>query len=85
MSSISLPEGFAPYNVQNLHGDIYVSYAKQDAAKKHPVIKAGLGYVTLFNAIGRFKKELISIVFYIYFLLLSVALLTIVANVFIDC
>ena len=41
----ALPAGFAPFNVQELGGSIYVSYAKQDADAEDEVAGAGLGYV----------------------------------------
>lgn len=53
-----IPAGFAPFNVQNIHGDIYVSYAKQDATKHNPVKKAGFGYVTLFNSRGQYLRRI---------------------------
>ena len=36
-----VPQGFGPYNVQNLNGKLYVTYAMQDANKRTDVtIKA---------------------------------------------
>ncbi len=29
----NLPSGFAPFNIQNLNGNLYVTYAMQDPAK----------------------------------------------------
>lgn len=48
-----LPEGYAPFNVQNIGGNIYVAFAKPDAAKHDEVDGAGLGYVDVFSPAGR--------------------------------
>ena len=32
----NLPAGYAPYNIQNLSGKLYVTYAVQDPTKKVP-------------------------------------------------
>lgn len=53
----NLPSGFAPFNVQNLNGALYVTYAQQDATKHDEIAGAGLGFVDSFdlqgNLIGR--------------------------------
>jgi uncharacterized protein (TIGR03118 family) len=56
----TLPAGFAPFNVQNLGGNIFVTYAMQDAAKVDEVAGPGLGYVDVFNPAGAFLSRLIS-------------------------
>jgi uncharacterized protein (TIGR03118 family) len=52
-----IPRGFAPFNVQNIGGDLYVTFAKQD-----PVINVaagpGLGYVDVFSPSGRLLRRL---------------------------
>jgi uncharacterized protein (TIGR03118 family) len=48
-----IPADFAPFNVQGIGPNIYVTYAKQDAAKHDPVGGAGLGYVAIFSPDGR--------------------------------
>ena len=53
-----IPRGFAPFNVQNIGGDIYVTFAKQDAAKHDEVDGAGLGYVEVFSPTGQFERSL---------------------------
>lgn len=53
-----LPRGFAPFNVQNIGGDLYVSYAKQDSAKHDDVDGAGLGYVDVFSPGGTLLMRL---------------------------
>ena len=48
----NLPAGFAPFNVQNIGGDIYVAWAKQDAEKHDEVAGRKLGYVDVFDPTG---------------------------------
>jgi uncharacterized protein (TIGR03118 family) len=47
-----LPKGYAPFGVQALGGNIYVTYALQDAQKKDEVDKPGKGYVAEFTPDG---------------------------------
>ncbi len=47
-----VPKGFAPFGIQALGGNIVVTYAKQDAAKKDDVAGPGLGYVDEFTPNG---------------------------------
>lgn len=56
----SLPAGFAPFNVQQLNGSIFVTYAKQDAAKRDEVDGAGLGFVDVYTTSGHLVKRLVS-------------------------
>ena len=51
-SDDQLPAGFAPFNVQNIGGNIYVSFALQDSDKHDEVDGAGLGYVDVFTPLG---------------------------------
>jgi uncharacterized protein (TIGR03118 family) len=48
-----VPHGFAPFNVQNIGGTLFVTYAKQDAPRHDPVGGTGFGYVELFTPSGR--------------------------------
>jgi len=48
----NLPEGFAPFNVQNIGGNIYVAFAKQDAEKHDEVAGRKLGFVDVFDGSG---------------------------------
>jgi uncharacterized protein (TIGR03118 family) len=48
-----IPHGFAPFNIQNIGGTLFVTYAKQDAARHDPVGGDGLGYVELFTPSGK--------------------------------
>jgi uncharacterized protein (TIGR03118 family) len=56
----SVPAGYAPFNIQNLGGNLYVMYAKQNAAKSFATLGAGLGYVAIFNLSGGLVKHLVS-------------------------
>ena len=49
-----LPAGYAPFGIQALNGSIFVTYAKQDAAKKDEVAGNGNGYVDQFTPDGAF-------------------------------
>ena len=53
-----LPSGFAPFNVQNIGGNIFVSFAMQDSNKHDEVDGAGLGYVDIFSPEGRRLRRL---------------------------
>jgi uncharacterized protein (TIGR03118 family) len=43
---------FAPFNIQDLGGTLFVTYAKQDKAKRFDVPGAGLGFVDMFDTSG---------------------------------
>jgi uncharacterized protein (TIGR03118 family) len=48
----NLPKGYAPFNVQELGGKIYVTYALQDADKHDDVAGPHHGFVDVFNLDG---------------------------------
>jgi uncharacterized protein (TIGR03118 family) len=48
-----VPRGFAPFNIQNIGGVLFVTYAKQDAPKHDNVAGAGLGFVEIFTTSGK--------------------------------
>jgi len=50
----NLPSGFAPFNVANINGNIWVTYAQQDATKRGSVAGPGAGVVNVFNTDGQF-------------------------------
>lgn len=56
----TLPSGYAPFNIQNIGGNLYVTYALQDSTKKTQVGGAGNGYVAVFSAAGTLISNLIS-------------------------
>jgi uncharacterized protein (TIGR03118 family) len=47
-----VPAGFAPFNVQNIGGSIFVTFAKQDSTQHDDVPGPGLGYVDKFAPDG---------------------------------
>ena len=56
----SIPRGFAPFNIQNIQGNLYVAYAKQDDAKMDEVAGAGLGFVNVFDPNGNLIRRIAS-------------------------
>jgi len=56
----TIPAGFAPFNVANLGGKLYVAYAKQDDEKHDDVAGAGNGFVNVFDMDGNLQKRLVS-------------------------
>jgi uncharacterized protein (TIGR03118 family) len=56
----NIPAGFAPFGIQALNGNLYVTFAKQDSAKHDETTGAGLGYVDVFdfsgNLVGQFAS-----------------------------
>jgi uncharacterized protein (TIGR03118 family) len=55
-----LPNGYAPFNIQNLGGTMYVTYALQDGAKHDEVPGAGRGFVDSFDLQGNFIARIAS-------------------------
>jgi uncharacterized protein (TIGR03118 family) len=54
-----IPAGFAPFNIWNLGGNLYVAHAKQDANKKFDVAGVGNGYVDVFDTTGKLLQSLV--------------------------
>ena len=48
----NLPSGYAPFDIQNIGGKLYVTYALQDADKKDDVAGAGHGFIDVFDENG---------------------------------
>jgi uncharacterized protein (TIGR03118 family) len=48
----AVPAGYAPFNIWNLGGQLYVMWAKQSPSKTSFVTGAGLGAVSVFNLTG---------------------------------
>jgi uncharacterized protein (TIGR03118 family) len=55
-----IPAGFAPFGIQTINGDVYVTYAMQDANKEDDVPGKHLGYVNVFDASGKLIRRLVS-------------------------
>jgi uncharacterized protein (TIGR03118 family) len=49
-----LPRGYAPFNVAEIHGKVFVTYAKQDADREDDVAGPGHGFIDVFSTSGRF-------------------------------
>ena len=56
----NLPAGYAPFNIENINGQLYVTYALQDASKHDDVSGAGHGFVDIFDTNGNLLKRLVS-------------------------
>jgi uncharacterized protein (TIGR03118 family) len=54
-----LPAGYAPFNVANLGGQLFVTYARQDADGRDDVAGQGHGIVDVFDLQGNFVQRLI--------------------------
>jgi len=55
-----IPEGYAPFGIQNIGGIIYVTYAKQDDDKKDDVRGMGHGFVNAFDTSGNLIRRVAS-------------------------
>ncbi|MEO7145244.1 MAG: TIGR03118 family protein [Bryobacteraceae bacterium] len=56
----NVPSGYAPFNIQNINGKLYVAWAEQNAAKRFAVSGAGLGYVSIYDLNGNLLQHLVS-------------------------
>jgi len=56
----NLPAGYAPFGIRNINGQIFVTYALQDAKGEDDVAGPGNGFVNVFTTSGTFVKRLIS-------------------------
>lgn len=56
----TVPAGYAPFNIQNLNGNLYVTYAKQDLTGVFDAPGAGNGYVAVYDATGKLLQHLVS-------------------------
>jgi uncharacterized protein (TIGR03118 family) len=55
-----IPGGYAPFGIQNIDGDLYVTYAQQDAQKHDNVAGNGLGFVDVFDTDGHLLRRFAS-------------------------
>jgi len=55
-----IPAGFAPFGIQSINGNLYVTYAKQDADRHDDVAGKGLGYVDVFDPNGNLIDRIVS-------------------------
>jgi uncharacterized protein (TIGR03118 family) len=56
----NVPAGYAPFNVQNLGGTLYVTYAKQDPQRHDDVAGPGHGFVDSYTLDGVLIRRLVS-------------------------
>jgi uncharacterized protein (TIGR03118 family) len=56
----NLPAGYSPFNVQNLGGKLYVTYAVPQPSREDDVPGPGHGIVDVFDLQGRLQRRLIS-------------------------
>lgn len=56
----TIPAGLAPFGIQALNGNIYVTYAKQDASMTDEVTGPGLGYVDVYTPTGQLIRRIAS-------------------------
>src|SRR5262245_54948911 len=57
----NIPAGYAPFNVQNLGGKLYVTYAQQDAAKDGGAVAGqGKGFVDVYDMSGNLIQRVAS-------------------------
>lgn len=59
-SDPALPSGFAPFNIQEIGGRLYVTYAKQDADAEDDVAGPGNGYLDVYDTDGVLLRRLVS-------------------------
>jgi uncharacterized protein (TIGR03118 family) len=55
-----IPTGFAPFGIQNINGDLFVTYALQNAAKHDDVAGPGNGFVDVFDTDGHLLRRFAS-------------------------
>jgi uncharacterized protein (TIGR03118 family) len=55
-----LPQSYAPFGIQNIGGNLYVTFAKQNAAKHDDVAGPGHGFVDVFDTNGNLISRLIA-------------------------
>jgi uncharacterized protein (TIGR03118 family) len=56
----SLPQGYAPFNIQNVNGNLFVMYAKVDVEEGEEEKGPGLGFVDIYHPNGQLIKRFVS-------------------------
>jgi len=56
----NIPAGFAPFGIQNINGDLFVTYAKQNLQKHDDVAGPGNGFVDVFDTDGHLLRRFAS-------------------------
>jgi uncharacterized protein (TIGR03118 family) len=52
-----LPNGYAPFGIQNINGNIYIAFALKEAGGDEEMPGPGLGIVSVFDANGNFIRR----------------------------
>ena len=55
-----IPDGFAPFGIQNINGDLFITYALQNEAKHDDVAAPGNGFVDIFDTSGHLLRRFAS-------------------------
>ena len=55
-----IPAGYAPFGIQNIDGDLFVTYAEQNAQKHDNVAGNGLGFIDVFDTDGHLLRRFAS-------------------------
>lgn len=55
-----IPAGFAPFGIENINGDLFISYAKQNAEMHDDVAGPGNGFVDVFDTNGNLLRRFAS-------------------------
>ncbi|MBV9145265.1 MAG: TIGR03118 family protein, partial [Acidobacteria bacterium] len=53
-----IPRGFAPFNIQEVNGNLYVTYARQSGDKHDDLDAPGLGFIDKFSPTGQLLQRL---------------------------
>ena len=56
----NLPAGYVPFNIQNIDGILYVTYALQNASRRDDVAGTGHGFVNAFDTNGNLLRRFTS-------------------------
>ncbi|RQS72019.1 TIGR03118 family protein [Burkholderia sp. Bp8963] len=56
----NIPAGYAPFGIANVDGDLFVTYAKQNAEKHDDVAGRGNGFVDVFDTDGHLLRRFAS-------------------------
>jgi len=59
-ANATIPSGFAPFDIENIGGTLYVLYTKQNDKKHDDVAGVGNGYLATFDMKGNLIKNLIA-------------------------
>ncbi len=56
----TLPPGYAPFNIQQIGTQVFVTYALQDGSANNPILGPGNGMVNIFDQEGNFLRRFAS-------------------------